>query len=178
MICVCMFVKFSEVKGQGHVSRAVFLLQGASAETTFVVMQAKPWTFQFLTCTTCVGVCVCVLQHTRLSFTPIPTSPSSFTQPPQRCFHIDSSARPVGPRIHRAAAGRDKNRVYFPLKHLSVKRRPKNQRRDGADCQVEPYGAHCYPADEQVLIDSCKGQNSAHTSHQIAEAIVQLCCFF
>lgn len=117
---------------------------------------------------------VCVLQYTRLSFKPVPTSPSSFTRPRWRHFHIDGSARSVGPCNHRAAAGRDKNRVYFPPKHFSVKKQPRNQREDREDCQIEPCGAHCYPADEWVLIGSCKGQNTADTSQWIAEAIVCL----
>lgn len=62
-----------------------------------------------------------MLQCTRLSFTPVPTSFSSFTRPPQRCFHTDSSARLVGQRNHRAAAGRDKNWIYCPLNTFPFK---------------------------------------------------------
>lgn len=115
----------------------------------------------------CVWTCVCMWQHTCLFFTPPPTTtPSSFTWPPQQHFHIDSSARPVGQCNHRAAAGKDKNRVYFPPKHFSVKRQPENQKGDSEDCQIEPYGAHCCTADERILIASCKGQNTAATNRQ------------
>ncbi|KAM7370746.1 hypothetical protein PAMP_010269 [Pampus punctatissimus] len=57
----------------------------------------------------------------------LPSPLSAFTRPPQQHFHIDSSVRAVGQHNHRAAAGRDKNRVYSPPKHFSVKRRLDNQ---------------------------------------------------
>lgn len=56
-------------------------------------------------------------------------------------------------------AGKDKKWVYFPPKHFSNKRQLKNQRGARKECQAEAYGAHCYPADEQVLIGSCKNQH-------------------
>lgn len=90
-----------------------------------------------------VCVCLCVLCHTSLSCPPILTSSSSFTQPPRQRFHTDSSAHPPGQRNHGAATYRDKNRVYFPPKHFSVRSQPKNQSGDRKDCQIEPYGAHC-----------------------------------
>lgn len=58
----------------------------------------------------------------------------------------------MGQRNHRAAAGKDKKRVYFPPKlFFLLEGDRKNQKRRQGDCQSEPYGAHCYPADERLL---------------------------
>lgn len=121
----------------------------------------------------CVCMHVCVLQHTCLSFTPI--HPTFCTWH----FHIDNSDLLVGLRNHKAAAGRDKNGIYFPPKHFSVKRQPKTQKGDSDECQVEPCGAHCYTADERFLKATCKDHNTAGKSQWMKLLCgFTVCCFF
>lgn len=71
--------------------------------------------------------------HPRLLYT---TSPAAF-------FTLTAALALRGQCIHRAAAGWDKNRVYFPpFKHLSAFQL-KGDRRTKEDCQIERYGARC-----------------------------------
>lgn len=176
--------KFSKVKGQGieqHL-RSCVLLQGTSAWQMFVVTQASTQTFQFPACTNqsvvrvvCVSrvSCVCYSIHA-CPLHPFSPPPAPLHDLPDSTFTLTAALALWGNVTTGQLQAEIRSRVYFPPKHFPVKRKLRNQRRDRQDCQIEPCGAHCYPADEQVLIGTCKGQSTADRSQWITEAIVWL----
>lgn len=92
-------------------------------------------------------------RHTRRSFIPFRTPSSSFTQPPQRSIHIDSSTFPVVTQTHEAAADGDKNMFDFPLETLfQLKGRIKGNGKG----QIELHRGHCLPADARFEEEATK----------------------
>lgn len=112
-----------------------------------------------------VFVCECYSIHA-CSLHPSPPPPAPLHHLPGGVFTLTAALALWGSVTTGQLQAEIRTRVYFPPKHFSVKRRPKNHRRDREDCQLEPYGAHCYPADERVL--------TADRSYWMAEAIVWL----
>ena len=136
---VCVLIPgggFCEVNGEGHVAeqplRSCVSPRGTSAQQMLVVTQTRIWTLQY--------------RHCDVAYVP-PRSvqASSFAPPPAplQSFHIDSSACPMVTLPRRAAADRDKTRVYFPTEQFSAERQLTSRRRDKENCQVERNRGHC-----------------------------------